>query len=146
MNSKYNANRTKLYQRGSRHFKKNPPHSTIDRQLATTNANPTRIAGVSDTGDTGPPPSRRCRREKPSPAPTRRLNDGPAKHPVAAMSGIPPRAMARLADRSPMLLPHARTVDPRRAGGIPERVPRSRRRATSRSANASMYVAATKKP
>eukprot|EP00581_Thalassiosira_minuscula_P024601 CAMPEP_0184426564 /NCGR_PEP_ID=MMETSP0738-20130409/157217_1 /TAXON_ID=385413 /ORGANISM="Thalassiosira miniscula, Strain CCMP1093" /LENGTH=33 /DNA_ID= /DNA_START= /DNA_END= /DNA_ORIENTATION= len=33
------------------------------------------------------------------------------------MSGRPLRAMARLADKSPMLFPQARTVNPRIVGG-----------------------------
>ena len=75
-----------------------------------------------------------------------RLNAGPAKHPVVAISGMPFLAIARLADKSPMLLPHAKTVMPSIDAGIRLTVPRNCSKLTSKSAIVSIHVAAMKNP
>lgn len=61
--------------------------------------NPVRIDEVNDTGDTVEVLSDCCRARKPKPTPSSRLNVGPAKQPVVAMSGIPLRADCQLHER-----------------------------------------------
>ena len=77
-----------------------------------------RMDGVIDTSDMDELSRLYCKFRNPNPVPTDRLNVGPAKQPVVAMSDIPLRAMARFADRSPMLLPHNNTIRPRIVEGI----------------------------
>ena len=145
MKSMYNANRKKLYDRGSLHPRRYPA-MTIDMQFTMTKTKPTRIDGVIDTGDMVDLPSSYCKFRNPKPVPTSRLKDGPAKHPVVAMSGMPLRAIARFADRSPILLPHDRTVRPRIVEGILLIVPANWSNPTRASAILSIQVAAMKNP
>ncbi len=145
MKSMYNANRKRLYRRGSLQPKRDPA-TTIERQFTMMKANPTRMEGVIDTGDIDDLRRSYCRFRNPNPVPTSRLKDGPAKHPVVAISGIPLRAMARFADRSPMLLPHDNTVRPRMVEGILLIVPANWSNPTRASAILSIHVAAMKNP
>lgn len=145
MKNMYNANRKRLYRRGSLQPKMDPA-TTIDRQFTMMKAKPTRMDGVIDTGDMDGLWSSCCKFRNPNPVPTNRLKDGPAKHPVVAMSGIPFRAMARFADRSPMLLPHDSTVRPRMVEGILLMVPANWSNPTRASAILSIHVAAMKNP
>jgi hypothetical protein len=58
-----------------------------------------------------------------SPRPISKLNKGPAKQPVIAISTKPFFAIDMLAIKSPVELPHARTVKPRRLELIPDITP-----------------------
>jgi hypothetical protein len=145
MKSRYNANRKKLYVRGSLQPRRYPA-TTIDKQFTIMKMKPIRIDGVIDTGDMVDLPSSYCKFRNPKPVPINKLKDGPAKHPVVAMSGIPFLAMARFAERSPMLLPHDRTVRPRIVDGILLIVPANWSNPTRASAILSIHVAAMKNP
>ena len=145
LNSMYKAYRNKLYWRGSLHPKRYPA-TTINRQFRMMKANPMRMDGVSNTGDMDDRPSLYCRFKNPNPIPIRRLKDGPAKHPVVAMSGIPLCTIARLAERSPILFPHERTVKPRIVGGILLMVPANWSKPTRAPAILFIHVAAMKNP
>jgi hypothetical protein len=117
INIMYKVNIHKQYRRGSLQLKIEPA-MMIQTQFVMIKPNPTRIDGVSDSGVIVDLWSSCCKFKNPSPIPTNRVKDGPAKHPVVAMSGIPFLAIARLADRSPILLPHDNTVNPSIVEGI----------------------------
>ena len=86
---------------------------------------PIRNDCVNDTGYTVVDRILFCRERKPKPTPTSKLNDGPAKLAVVAMSPNPLRAIATFAERSPKELPHASTVTPKIGAGILQMVPRN---------------------
>mmetsp|Transcript_30482 Transcript_30482/g.58425 ORF Transcript_30482/g.58425 Transcript_30482/m.58425 type:complete len:131 (+) Transcript_30482:306-698(+) len=110
------------------------------------NRNPIRIDGVRVTGDMYDMSSLRCKDKNPKPVPTSKLNEGPAKQPVVAMSGMPFFAIAIFADRSPIELPHASTVIPKIGLGILVNVPKNSSILTSALPMTSIHVAAMKKP
>ena len=84
INSRYIAKRIKLYRYGSLRWKKTPLHMIISMQLTMMNVNPMRNIGVNVTGDIDDLSLSYWRYKKPSPVPTSKLKDGPAKHPVVA--------------------------------------------------------------
>lgn len=97
----------------------------MKRQFITLKLNPIRIDSVRDTGYTVDDLILFCKAKNPHPTPNNKLNDGPAKLAVVAISGIPFRAMATFAERSPREFPQARTVTPRIGAGIRLMVPRN---------------------
>jgi len=118
----------------------------IKKQLIILKLNPILIDGVNVTGNTESDWSSRCSERKPIEMPTNKLNAGPAKFAVVAMSGMPLRAMATLAERSPREFPQARTVTPRIGAGILQIVPRNWSNPTKLLPITSIHVAAMKKP
>lgn len=83
---------------------------------------------------------------KPHPTPTSKLNEGPAKLAVVAMSGIPLRAIATFALKSPKELPQANIVTPIIGAGMRQIVPRNWSSPTRWLPMTSIHVVATKKP
>eukprot|EP00982_Pelagococcus_subviridis_P009550 30931-Pelagococcus_subviridis.AAC.14 len=72
--------------------------------------------------------------------PTRTLNIGPPTHAATAILGCPSFATVTLLTRSPIDIPHARTVAPRRLSDRPLIVPTAARRATISPATTSIQV------
>lgn len=117
----------------------------MEAQLTNMKAKPVIIEGLNDTVASGLPVWA-AKLEKPKPSPINILKTGPAKHAVMAMLANPLRAMVMLADKSPIELPHAKTVSPIIVPGICKTTPVKSKTATKWFATKSIHVAAIAKP
>eukprot|EP00966_Prymnesium_polylepis_P098514 2281070-Prymnesium_polylepis.2 len=113
-------------------------HTMVTASEPSRNTRPT--GAVLSNSQQSVPFERVCA-ESPTPVPTRRLKRGPPKHPAAPILGLPARASAVSATKSPIELPHARTVRPRIVSGTPSAVPTNSRPATSSLARMSVQMA-----